>query len=422
MKDILNPMNDKSFSRNLKLPFNYNRLEYLLQYFNVDIQFVLNKLNKVGTKNERKNKITQEDLQQDSLPLSLIKQIDAIFEKGLSFYSQKENIEPSKTSSIFFRKQFNNSLNFEDRKVVSKFEEKRLNCELLAQNIDFQLKREFKIYNYKTDNPQIIAQEIKEQFKQFEANNLESNFFQKELKNTLKQEYKFLKTLFTILEAHNIFIFEHKEYYQERFSKDKLTIDGFYITPYIIVVKQQQSVRKEIFTLLHEFAHYLINYEEVEKVDEEKLSNNTENEIEKWCNQFAFHFLISAHISEYTSLPQVTSENNYLESEIENFYKKTFLSYSSLYTGLKQYNLISQNILDKTLHYLNEKFKEYREEEKRKLELKKLQAQEENKTLPFIPAKKEYNSQLFQKLLEINVSENIISQGYYNIKGRIKDE
>ncbi len=339
-KNILNPLKDRSFSNKFEVNFNFNRLQYLLYYFNVDIDFVLDKINE-GTK----NKVKIQDLKKDKIKLSLLKKIDKIFDKGISFYTSMENIEKTKSKSIFFRKKVVDDLNFEDIKVVSKFEDKRLECEILAQNINYDVKRVFRKYNYKTDDVLDVVKEIREFFKIYEKENLNTKFFQDENKNSEGGKSKYLKTLFKIIENNNIFIFEHKEYWQERWNKEKLKFDGFFISPYLIVLKQQKSVRKETFTLLHEFAHYLIDEEEVEGIEEKfKITNN---KIENWCYNFAFYFELYEYKTSFENLEFAKKENNLQKENIEIFYNKTFLSYSSLYTGLRNLNKIDE------IHYRN---------------------------------------------------------------------
>ena len=413
MKNILNPMKDRKFSNKLELNFNFNRLEYLLKYFNVDFDFVLNRLNKIGLKNEKKNKYKIEDLKKDKLKFSLIKQIDKIFKKGISFYTFRENVKIDNTNSIFFRKKVDEKLNFEDRLVVSKFEEKRLECEILAQNINYDIKRIFKKYDYEKDRVIDVVFEIRNFFKNYEKENLDTKFFQNENKNTEKNEHKYLKALFKIIENNNVFIFENKEYYQKRYNKEKLTFDGFFISPYTIVLKQQKYKRKEIFTLLHEFAHYLINEEEIEEI-KEPFQNN-KNKIEKWCDEFAFYFLIQDKKEFFENIEENFKEN------VETLYNKTFLSYSSIYYSLYKNNKINENYLNSKLKEIEVNIINKEKENKKELNRKKEEAKKNNETF-FIPSKKEHKSIFYEKLLEINLMENKISNTDYLKSSEVKNE
>ena len=62
--------------------------------------------------------------------------------------------------------------------------------------------------------------------------------------------------------------------------------------PPLILINSTDDKNAEIFTLLHEFAHYLLNEEEL---DTESVSDDYNSPAEKWCNDFAYSFLISPH-------------------------------------------------------------------------------------------------------------------------------
>ena len=38
---------------------------------------------------------------------------------------------------------------------------------------------------------------------------------------------------------------------------------------------------------MHEFAHYLLNFEEIERIEYSFLANRNLSQIEQWCNEFS---------------------------------------------------------------------------------------------------------------------------------------
>ena len=87
----------------------------------------------------RKKLLTNSDILGDEIKLSHLKKIDKIFQKGLSYYLDPENLTKSNSESIFFRKDnFNVALNLEAKQVVNKFEEDKINYHTIAKLSDFK--------------------------------------------------------------------------------------------------------------------------------------------------------------------------------------------------------------------------------------------------------------------------------------------
>ncbi|WP_086543530.1 ImmA/IrrE family metallo-endopeptidase [Algoriphagus antarcticus] len=80
--------------------------------------------------------------------------------------------------------------------------------------------------------------------------------------------------------------------YRHPSLKQKSNIDGFFIKPNVIVLRRNQDYFKwEIFTLAHELGHYILNQEEVESIYFDQLVLGATSKIEAWCYTFAFAFL-----------------------------------------------------------------------------------------------------------------------------------
>lgn len=91
---------------------------------------------------------------------------------------------------------------------------------------------------------------------------------------------------------------------------------GFFIKPNFIVLKKQNSRKREIFTLAHELGHYLLNNE---NIDENTFVQNPNNE-ESWCNQFAFALLLGESLSEIQNIN--TSEISLTNQTIQELSEK----------------------------------------------------------------------------------------------------
>ena len=84
-------------------------------------------------------------------------------------------------------------------------------------------------------------------------------------------------------------------------------------------------MKREIFTLAHELAHFLINSEEIDDIEETYENGRTE----RWCNDFAFYFLLGKHSNTYEALEFSNVDNNLNRSEIRTLSENTYLSDSS---------------------------------------------------------------------------------------------
>ena len=296
-----------------------------------------------------KNPITYEEIFSKEIKLSHLKRIDKFFNKGLHYYLDPKAPETSKEASIFFRKQsFNSELNVGAKKIVNRFEEFKISLSAIAKLADLDFKRAFPVY-FTSDDPQIISNQIRTELYPSFAPDLK----------------EFLKSLISKFAEYNILVFEFVEYWNQ---KEKANIDGFFLDPNVIVLKRQQtSFRREIFTLIHELAHFLLNVEEIEKIDYQYLANRDLSVIERWCNDFSFYFLAGNLAEKLDQIETANSRNDYHFELIEEISKKTHLSQIALFTRLLYTKKISQANYDKVKNDFDER---YREKQKEELKLK----------------------------------------------------
>ena len=76
---------------------NIERLRYLLRLYNLSEEELLSILNK-----GRKRELQKDDIFTDRIRLSLLKQIDAVFNKGLFYYIDFSPVSVDGQNSIFF--------------------------------------------------------------------------------------------------------------------------------------------------------------------------------------------------------------------------------------------------------------------------------------------------------------------------------
>lgn len=348
------------------------------------------------------NPVIKSDIYSKEIKLSNLKKIDKVFNKGLEFYLNPKPLEVNKSSSIFFRKdKFNSELNLGSKRIVSEFEDLKISLSAISKLSDIKFQRTFPIYKV-SDNPHVVA------------NSVRKLLYPREFSNVLRD---FLKSLISKFSEQNIFVFEFVESWNK---KERANINGFYLNPNVIVLKRQQkSFRREIFTLIHELGHYLLNKEEIEEVDVKSISNNRLNHVENWCNEFSYYFLIGEHGDVLDNLGKADSTNDYHHDVIELISKETNLSTLALYTRLLYTKKISNKNYRNVKNELDELYRRKIEEENRKKEIIKLEEGNKKKTGS---TPKPINSPLFISVLQTALFDGVINEYDFCKKLRIKPE
>ncbi|MDD5290709.1 MAG: ImmA/IrrE family metallo-endopeptidase [Patescibacteria group bacterium] len=393
---------------------NPSRLRYLLDLYKLSKGEFLNLLNR----NKKRDVVSLESLneildQREKVSESLLKRIDKIFEKGISWYVTNRGIPDVKKSSIFFRKDiFNSEIKLESIKIVNKYEELSTDIKILGNYINFVSVKTIKRYKL-VDNPENVALEISSLVLKIENDLIEKKIIQK---IKLGDSRGYLKNLIRTLEQLDIFVFEHLEMPRK---KDKVNFNGFFIGPNMIVIKKQH-IRREIFTLVHEFSHYILEQEEIDDVIEEKTNFN-KNKVEQWCNTFAFYFLLNNQKDKFKKLGQASKNNNFYREAIEYLHNNTFLSYSAFYTRLRIEEKISEKDYKKIMEEISQIIKKNKEEEKEKRRReneKRVAAGKE----PIHPTFKAIESSLLKELVKINYFEGNINENSLREYLKIKPE
>lgn len=328
-------------------PYNIARIEQLIR------QFRLEKEEFLGLVSEGlKNKLEWEDIFNSEIQINHLKRIDKIFSKGLSYYLDSSPPIQSQESSIFYRKEkFGTDLNLASKKIVTQFEELKLSLSGLAKMSDLKMDRALPIFTTNQD-AQIVAKEVRKTlFPKFR-----------------KDSKKFLEALINKFAEANILVFEFVEHPS---LKQKSNIDGFYLQPNVIVLRRNQDYfKREIFTLAHELGHYLLNQEEIESMDYDHLAHSTTtSKIETWCNNFSFAFLAGNELDALDNLPEIGKSNDYSFDEIKAISDNTHLSFTAILTYLVKKGKMSSAIYGKMRKDQEDTIQAKKDAEKKKREL-----------------------------------------------------
>lgn len=387
----------------MEFVLNPKRLTYLLELFKLSKENFLDLL-----KGKNKNPVlTLEEFEEvlksnKSIKINVLKKIDKIFEKGLTWYITKRDLPEKDKLSIFFRKdKFNAELNLGSVKLIEEFERKRIEIENYCNSINFKAERKLKKYSL-SDDVKKVANEIRNEFDIIQDKLKKS----KSLKSS-KSDRDYLENLVRIIEEFNVFVFEFID--AKKKEEFVANFNGFFMGPNLIVIKRQQEyLKREIFTLMHEFAHYLLEQEEIDDVIGESYSNNM-NDVEKWCNDFSYFFLAGEYDDKLKQLSEANTQNEFHKNIINTITEETHLSNFALYTRLRINNQISQQNYNQIHSEIIERI--YQEKQKLKLQrdFEKEQAEKEGRTLHF-GQKVAIESKLFKELVRINYFEGNINQ------------
>lgn len=331
--------------------FNIDRLNYLLELYGMSNGELLSILNE-----DRKRLFTLEDISGNEIKISLLKKIDEIFKKGLSFYLDFSPIDLSQQTKVFFRKkQFHSDLSLEDKRIVDSFESLKSLLDGYrvltdTSNLEHPLKSSAKI----THNPQVVAKKVKDFF--LPAKNISDH-------------KKFLRAIIQKLAEINVYVFEFVEAWNK---KEKATIDGFFINPNVIVLKRQKSYKREIFTLAHEIGHYLLGIEDIESLDMSRVENKrAQNKVERWCNDFAFYLIAGDAVDELERFKEYSED---LNQAIDMLSSTTHISRMAWYTKLAYEKVVPMRRYSAIIQQLEEEYEERQRERKEELRQKQSQA------------------------------------------------
>lgn len=363
----------------MRVEHNKERIGYLLKQYQLKKQEFLAKIS-IGLKQP----ITENDVFGSTIELNHLKRVDKLFDKGLNFYLDPATPKIDKEASIFFRKSsFQTDLNFEAKKIVNQYEDLKFRLSAFSKLSEIRVDRKFQVYRV-TDSPSEIAADVRRLIYP---------------KSRIRKQKDFLSHLIEKLSGFGVHVFEFVEHPSKR---EHANIDGFYLKPNVIVLKRHQKYfKREIFTLLHELGHHLLDQEEIEKLDEGFFSAKL-NDVEKWCNDFAFSFLVGEYASYIDELGLASQHNDYHHETVDIIVKNSHLSRLAVFTRLLMKKKISrssyQNVRDEVIQKIEERLAK----EKAKL------SEEEGRTIMSSP--KPINSPLYIGTIQAAYHQGLINE------------
>lgn len=366
----------------MKVEQNISRLKYLLTLYKMTVEELLAIISE-----GLKNPLTKAEILSTEVSITALKRIDKVFNKGLHYYLDPKAPEVSQEASIFFRKsKFGTELNIGAKKIVNHFEELKISLSAISKLSELKVERTLPLFTIHQD-PKTIAKQIRKV--------LYPEF------NTTPKE--FLRALISTFAENNLLVFEFVETWNK---KEKANIDGFFLKPNVIVLKRQQaSFRREIFTLIHELGHYLLNEEEIEQLDISNLADRRLSAVERWCNDFAYYFLAGEFDKAFENIDKAESNNDYHFEIIAEISQGTHLSQIALFTKLLYQKKISQNNYNKIKADFEEQYRLRQEEEKKQRELDKIEGIQKGGSTP-----KPMNSPLLVSTIQTAFYEGLINE------------
>ncbi len=301
-----------------KIEINKNRIIELLASYRMTADDLLSLLN-----NGRQKLLKLDDVICDAITLPVLKRVDQIFDRGLTYYQDFSERSFSSETSVFFRKEnFATDLNLESMRLVHKFEQQKFLLDGFVTLTKMNMKVDIKRFDI-SDNATEVAKSVR-------------NLFMPE--KTPSTSRGLLKAMIDACANNKIYVFEFIETWNK---KDRANIDGFYLNPNMIVFKRQKSYKRELFTLAHEIGHCLLGAEEVEPLDFVDFDISKLSNIERWCNDFAFYLLAGSDANLIDSIPFVGPQNDYCHDLVEEISKRTFISKLAIYTRFLIDNKVS---------------------------------------------------------------------------------
>lgn len=381
------------------IDINVKRLRHVLKLFGLSEEALLTKLNE-----GRKTLLTHQDIFSGKVSLNNLQRIDQLFDQGLSWYVDEDDPITTPDASIFFRKErFNADLNFRARKRVNQFEREKIKISAISKLADFNISRTLPVYSVKDDALR-VATELRRKLA---------------LKFKVDRDKENLERIIKRLADENILVFEFVETHN---VKEPANIEGVFIAPNTIVLKRNQKyLRREIFTLAHELGHYLLAIEEIDQTVAAEEESSL-NQIEKWCNDFAFHFLVydqAQLLDEIKQLPEGKAKD--IERLADAIYQGTPLSKSAIYYYLNSHGLVSKKRYAQVRAAISKKLADD-EEAARQQRLEEKQKAKEMGVKPVVSGPKPIISPLYLSTLKGALYSGIISEREFCERMRIKPD
>jgi len=193
----------------------------------------------------------------------------------------------------------------------------------LSENLKTEMETGIPSVNL-SDNPNLIAEKYLEIFK-----------INEETRKKWKSPYDAFNYFRNILEDRNIIVF--------KISMPTEDARGFTLVeevPPVIVVNSKDLPEAQVFTLLHEFGHVLLNKSGVSMPDN-ALFQREVNKVEKWCNEFASAILLPEDVAKTTF---ERNKEDLIETQTLNrLSRKLKISKAMLLYNMSKFNYITKS-------------------------------------------------------------------------------
>lgn len=404
-------------NKNIEYKINPERLRFLIDLYKLSNEEFLSLLKGKNIKPVLTSQQLESVLNGKlKVPESVLKKIDSVFERGLTWYISKRDLPGRENLSVFFRKDtFKSELNLGSIKKIEEYEKIKAEIDSMCSYINYNAER--KMQYSLSDDPKEVAAIVRQEFLREEIRLNRKSVFNSQL-----EDRKFLEALIRLIEEFNVFVFEFVDLKQKDDRKTKF--NGFYIRSNLIVIKRQDYFKREIFTLMHEFGHYLIDEEEIDKITGEELIDKS-GDIEKWCNDFAYYFLSGNYDAKLKVLSFASIDNDFHEKTVKEIAFRTHLSSLALYTRMRINDKISYDDYEIIQNDIKRRMQEIKKSKAEEIKLQKEQAEEKGIKL-FISQPKPIESKLYKELIKINYFEGNISESKVieslNIKNKSFEE
>ncbi|MDI9348039.1 MAG: ImmA/IrrE family metallo-endopeptidase [Methylacidiphilales bacterium] len=330
-----------------EIEINKERLTYLIELFKMNVGDLHELISKNGN-NPRKKSLHISDIYPENsiIKLSILKQIDKIFKKGLHFYTNPDPCDKSTHESVFFRTPtLNTKLEHQDYAKILELEEDINHINHLLTICDIPLTRILRKQKY-TDDPVTIAELVRDKLK-IGNDRLTNNQYKNKLLNFTNALAKFDIPVIEFIEHPTI--------------KYKTNFEGLTISNFLIIKHNTISKKREIFTLAHELGHYILNQEAFDN----SFNCEPQQDIERWCNTFAINLLLSNDSKK--SLGLIRSFNADTASLINNISNIDGVSELAIYLYLYTNNIISWDNYIEHRNRVDQIIKDKKEKQNKKL-------------------------------------------------------
>ncbi|WP_337860550.1 XRE family transcriptional regulator [Ferroplasma sp.] len=280
-------------------------IQYYMEAYNISLEELAKKIN---AKNSSIDGIVKGTIK---LRYVQLQKMAKMVEKDPLIFMLDKPPEDKPLSNVF-RKLINSEhLTYKIMVKINRIKELQEVANELYNNIEKSIEPIIDEYSIKRDPAEVAAIERKK-------------FYSYDEQKSWKKPYESFNKWRSALENKNMLVMQipvDTEYFRG-FS----LIDS---KPFIIVVNSKDDINARSFTLFHEYAHLLLRNIETGELN---------NEIEKWCNEFASNFLLSSDVLDY-----YTNKINDIDKLVKTISSKYKVSYSMIYYRLYSIRRINKD-------------------------------------------------------------------------------